>query len=437
MDLKNESAVPADSDNDTAQNTSSDNSTSANSVKTTKNAIIHTTIPSIEIVSPCDNNEMPQRPKNLIIPELCIQTPSPTNEQWSVSHHLPGSPPPHRASVGETSGLFPNKQQQKRLMMQFDKPGSLDFPFVPPMITITSNYLNEIESDADLLSPIPSKSTQLMPDAAAAACSNSSGMHYLSPFSIRGDRAPSEGNLSSSGYSSASAGPSRCGSHTKLSVCESDDVVVSMRIPSILKKHDASESDRRTKDSIDAFRKRSDSETLSDDTILESNDEGIGTDHIDEKIEEGDIKSAKELENYIGKELIENGKSLLQSSGSEEQSTTTTTTTMSQLQLPSIVVQFESGVEKLSPVSSRSESPLSDRNNEKWKFSAEFCGKREQQLPFTDSDGLYDFPSSDGKSGAVLSTHHKRNCGKKREKRTLKAIKGSFKRRRRFKHMKK
>jgi hypothetical protein len=427
MDLKNESVVPVDSDNDTTHNTSSDNSTSANSVKTTKNAIIHTMIPSIEIVSPCDNNEMPQRPKNLIIPELCIQTPSPTNEQWTISHHLPGSPPPHRASVGETSSLFPNKQQQKRLMMQFDKPGSLDFPFVPPMITITSNYLNEIESDADLLSPIPSKST-LMPDA---NCSNSSQMHYLSPFSIRGDRAPSEGNLSSSGYSSASAGPSRCSSNTKLSVCETDDVV-SIRIPSILKKHDTHENDR--KESIDAFRKRSDSETLSDDTILESNDEGIGTDHLDEKIEEGDIKSAKELENYIGKELIENGKSLLQSSGSEEQSTTTTVTTMSQLQLPSIVVQFESGIEKLSPVSSRSESPLSDRNNEKWKFSAEFCGKREQQLLFTDSDGLYDFPSSDGKSSAVHTTHHKRNSGKKREKKTLKTIKGSLERH--FKHIK-
>lgn len=409
MDLKNDSTAPVDSDNDTTLNTtSSDNSTSNNSIKTTKNAIIHTTMPSIEIVPPCDNEMPAERPKNLIIPELCIQTPSPTNEQWTISHHLPGSPPPQRASIGETSGLFPSKQQQKRLMMQFDKPGSLDFPFVPPMITITSNYLNEIESD-NLLSPNPSKNG---PHTSTINTATSGGMHYLSPFSIRGDRAPSEGNLSSSGYSSASAGPSRASSNTKLSVCETDEI--SMRIPSILKKHDQHENDGK-----DAFRKRSDSETLSDDTILESNDEGIGTDHLDEKIEEGDIKSARELENYIGKELIENGKSLLQSSGSEEQSSIT----MSQLQLPSIVVQFDAaGVEKLSPVSSRSESPLSDRNNGMWKFSAEFCGKREQQLPFTDSDGLYDFPSSDGKS--ALSTHQKRNCGKKREKRTLKAIKG-------------
>lgn len=44
-------------------------------------------------------------------------------------------------------------------------------------------------------------------------------MCYLSPFSIcaREDRAPSESNLSSSGYSSmASPGPSRCGSNNPL-----------------------------------------------------------------------------------------------------------------------------------------------------------------------------------------------------------------------------
>lgn len=91
---------------------------------------------------------------------------------------------------------------------------------------------------------------------------------------------------------------------------------------------------------------RSDSETLSDEVLLESNDEGIGTDHLDEKIEDGEIKSAKELEIYIGKE-VENGKTV------EEP------ICMAQLQLPLIVIQSDGGVEKgVSPVSSRSESPL-------------------------------------------------------------------------------
>lgn len=52
------------------------------------------------------------------------------------------------------------------------------------------------------------------------------GMCYLSPFSMctRGDRAPSESNLSSSGYSSmASPGPSRCGSSNPLFPSEMDD----------------------------------------------------------------------------------------------------------------------------------------------------------------------------------------------------------------------
>lgn len=93
---------------------------------------------------------------------------------------------------------------------------------------------------------------------------------------------------------------------------------------------------------------RSDSETLSDEVLLESNDEGIGTDHLDEKIEEGEIKSAKELEIYIGKEMVDSGKNIMEEP-----------VCMAQLQLPLIVIQSDGGVEKgLSPVSSRSESPL-------------------------------------------------------------------------------
>lgn len=52
----------------------------------------------------------------------------------------------------------------------------------------------------------------------------STGMCYLSPFSMcsRNDR--SEGNLSSSGYSSmASPGPSRCGSNNPLLPGEMED----------------------------------------------------------------------------------------------------------------------------------------------------------------------------------------------------------------------
>lgn len=107
------------------------------------------------------------------------------------------------------------------------------------------------------------------------------------------------------------------------------------------------ESDHRQRS-----RSRSDSETLSDDVLLESNDEGIGTDHLDEKIDDGEIKSAKELEIYMVKEMAECEKMLLK----EEPSTTAVA--MAQLQLPLIVIQSDGNDKGLSPVSSRSESPL-------------------------------------------------------------------------------
>lgn len=432
VDLSTELNRKEDSDDSTATPTntisSSDNSHSS---------VCHSKLvamPAIDICPPTpvgtERKRFPpaERPKDLIIPDLIIQTPSPTRERLPLLV-FPGSPPPQRASIGETSGLFPNKQQQKRLLMhydKYDKPGSLDFQFAPPMITVTAN-LSEAESDAEFLSPATSKATTLMPiiNSKLMASTGTTGMTYLSPFSmcVGRDRAPSEGNLSCSGYSSmASPGPSRCGSNNPLceidcnsSQCGDITITVPRRHQSILKKTIEQDVGEETSNNGNAneqqkFRKRSDSETLSDETLLESNDEGIGTDHLDEKIEEGDIRSAKELEIFIGKEFIETGRSLM---GPEE------VVTMSQLQLPSIVIQSEPGFEKLSPISSRSESPLSDRNNGMGRFSPQYYNKREQQLPFTDSDGLYDFPSSDGKSGGAQ--HYRKSIGKRRDKRSTKS----------------
>lgn len=123
---------------------------------------------------------------------------------------------------------------------------------------------------------------------------------------------------------------------------------------SILKKPQTQENNQKSAADRDQLYRRSDSETLSDDPLIESNDEGIGTDHLDEKIEEGKIKSAKELENYISTELLETDKGSLM-----PDPIVVETLPLAQLQLPSIVIQSESGCDKpLSPVSSRSESPL-------------------------------------------------------------------------------
>lgn len=123
----------------------------------------------------------------------------------------------------------------RRLSQQSDKPASLDFPFAPPLITITTNIDDTTttdQSDAEANSSAMAAKKQRACSASGSerlglgVPGTGGGMCYLSPFSIvtRGDRAPSESNLSSSGYSSmASPGPSRCGSNNPLFPSEMDD----------------------------------------------------------------------------------------------------------------------------------------------------------------------------------------------------------------------
>lgn len=411
----------------------------------------------------CESGPLHSRP---VIPLLTIQQPSPTHHVPSVN--LLGSPPPQRSGHMETNFPFPGKNQ-RRLLKELDKPNSLDLPCPPPLITITCN-MSEAESDTESISPA-AKTGGTHPGVSGGSV----GMCYLSPFSMcsRADRTASESNLSSSGYSSmASPGPSRCGSNNPLcpsevedppgssSVCSPGTTVLSghsliQRKPSPLLCTPVnptcltqSEEEAKTPPEDHGLqgshcRGRSDSETLSDDLFLESNDEGIGTDHLDEKIEDGELKSAKELEVFIGKELLENGKTLLglpllSASPVTKCSSvdtgldcckllapTSIHSSKSSLQLPAIVVQTDPGsCEKhLSPVSSRSESPLSDKTGGLGRFSPLFYGRhKSDQLPFTDSDGLYDCPSSDCPLNRLQPSttiqQHRKSTGRRRERRS-------------------
>ena len=73
---------------------------------------------------------------------------------------------------------------------------------------------------------------------------------------------------------------------------------------------------------------------------------------------------------------------------------------------------------RTSPVSSRSESPLSDAlavglN----RFSSHFYGTSRPDLPFTDSDGLYDYPSSEAVLPVLnVNRRNSRKCGRRRER---------------------
>lgn len=73
-----------------------------------------------------------------------------------------------------------------------------------------------------------------------------------------------------------------------------------------------------------------------------------------------------------------------------------------------------------SPVSSRSESPLSDAKSAGLgRFSTHFYGMSRSDIPYTDSDGLYDYPSSETILPANnLSRRHARKCDRRRERKT-------------------
>lgn len=325
---------------------------------------------TIDLEPPSPGERSPNRPTQLIIPKLVVKEASPVKEQrLPVQFH--GSPPPHRQSVGETNFFAP----RRTITNSWENPGSLDLPFIPPTITITANA-NDSESDANHSHlSIPSVDHSLLVPTA-------SGMCYLRPLSIynRDDRTVSESNLSSSGYSSmASPGPSRCGSSNPLGAGDMEDpggssssrshlLLYHLRrpnnAPNRCQQHegiangsnDGPEPRQRLRSA------GSDSETLSDDVLLESNDEGIGTDNLDEKCDEGECRSAKKLEMNVIKEHIECDSSAVTITNRLELPSVNAVAAsvgMSQLQLPSIVLQPEGHSDKgVSPVSSRSESPI-------------------------------------------------------------------------------
>ena len=107
-------------------------------------------------------------------------------------------------------------QDDKKKLMKFEQPQSLDSEGLAPKIKITPMSDMESDSDSSMLHHIPS-------------------MDYLNPFCLQVPGSPygqvtvstcsSESNLSSSGYSSmTSPGGSRRGSYNRLCISESEDM---------------------------------------------------------------------------------------------------------------------------------------------------------------------------------------------------------------------
>ncbi|XP_050534500.1 uncharacterized protein LOC126901790 isoform X3 [Daktulosphaira vitifoliae] len=303
---------------------------------------------------PFNNNKLESTMKQQLqpIPTLVVQQPTPIN---SPSMEFPGSPPPHK-----------EKNLGRKMLKDLDKPISLDLPAPPPVITVTCMSDSDTESVTTTKNGIDSSQ-----HSGIGVGGNGNGMCYLSPFSMcsRADRIASESNLSSSGYSS---GPSRCNSNTRLCPLESEE----------------QQPTRRSSPLIHAppgIREVDSEET----TFSENDDEGFHTEPPNSK------------------------KLLHRDSRTKSCSSTVISDPSSsssyRFSLPSITIQqypsslhLSTDILEKSPVSSRSESPLSDKTV--FRFSSMFYGRN------TDSDSIYDFTSSD------CTTKKRLGGGKKREK---------------------
>ncbi|GAB6033700.1 hypothetical protein CHUAL_000018 [Chamberlinius hualienensis] len=334
----------------------------------------------------------------------------------------PGSPTTTGLTPPRIEVSFSNKTSPKRkLLHTVEKTNSLDLPM--PLITITSNT-SSCESDMD--SPVK---TQVQ-------------MNYLSPFDIlrqdSSERSTSLSNLSSSGYSSmTSPGPSRCNSNSPLFYTDNDGSPahrgqmlhppsprhspLGLTIPKAgFLNHVRPPLQRASA----VIRKRSDSETTDDqpEASLPDSDEGIGMDHIDVKIHRGELTCAKDLALYMDYGMGQN--SLAEGGGGGENGQEDTINPAFN-GAPAIVVQSlhqteldmvkcwkfvrrKSFQRKLSPVSSRSESPLSDRGpNTNEKYSSLFYTNDNGSFS-TDSDDLFDnrqLPSPSEPSSANSASH--------------------------------
>ena len=340
----------------------------------------------------------------------------------------------------------PQTRQILAMYNSVTTPGSLN---ISENQNIIASKLLTIDSDAE--SPPHTKKSEI----------NSS--KFLSPFFGTAALHTSESNLSSSGYSSAySPGPSRCNSNSPLFSAETDEPLTPSvssipsrpaclpnlhlgknRLPSIsISNHPLSEvTNVKLPISIPVIDiqpvlGRTDSETT-DDPPTSQQDSALEVDTNDEPDTEivDQSLSPKDLISRNAETAAQRDRILLSSSHSFPKESP-------RLQRfpPTIVVhtslQSESSVDeyladrpiKLSPVSSRSESPLSDSKLCVHKIHPAFFSKAGKlELPYTDSDGLYDCPSSE-----VLNSdsHHKtspqRRPGRRKIKRSSMKCKGSY-----------
>ncbi|KAG0716817.1 hypothetical protein GWK47_008734 [Chionoecetes opilio] len=382
-------------------------------------------------VSPAD--EPPAAPARLpapatqplIIPTLNVTMASPPAIRKQIPPMVPTisieEPPPQ-----------PPPRRHHHDLLQRGKGGSLDLP-AAPAITVTATS-SEVESDTD--SP-----TAICRPRGPSSC-------YLSPF-LGVDLRASESNLSSSGYSSAySPGPSRCSSinplcldepmtPSPLSTLPSQPLTLPLAPTNITtttprtKRHPLLKSPQTEVVSIEVVPSpllRTDSETTDPAASQPEADSALELDTNDEYSDSlaggvgvgvGDL-CLDEAEAQRHRLLLSSSHSFPKESPRLSRCP------------PAIVVHSslhsESSLEdqvlgelppKLSPVSSRSESPISDSRLSVVRIYPAFFGKNSKpEMPYTDSDGLYDCPSSEVLHSDSHASSPLKRLGRKRLKRS-------------------
>lgn len=283
------------------------------------------------------------------------------------------------------------------------KPNNVNSPLVyqAPMITVTATMS---EADSDLDTPLE----KTAPSTTTA--------RFLSPLFAANMQATSDGNLSSSGYSSAySSGPSRCSSNNRLSSGEGEEpltpsaISVQPKTNSNLPSHSTQYRQHDNTKTLTHEITRTDSETTDEHEVtnvtqpdqdsaleLDTNDELQDT--VDEDTESiVDICDRNEEVKTQRHRLVMSSPQSFPKDSSGLSKVTPSIVVQGSLQSESSLEECPSISEKVmktSPVSSRSESPISDSRLSVHKiYPAFFSSKGKLDLPFTDSDGLYDCPS--------------------------------------------
>ncbi|XP_026681657.1 LOW QUALITY PROTEIN: uncharacterized protein LOC103512334 [Diaphorina citri] len=370
-----------------------------------------------------------RRPHQLIIPTVTIESPSPTSSSSPKfpPPHLLGSPPPHRSNhqlysqdfesdnlisisqygngppvitvTGTMSEVHllgsppPHRSNHQLYSQDFESDNLISISQYgngPPVITVTGT-MSEAESDDTEVCGKGRGGSGGGGGTSSEGTGGGGGMCYLSPYTLY-SRGASE-----SGYSSmASPASSRCGSNNPLCPSEAEDGggTGGAMAPGNHHHHRRPSPLLRTcrvEDPEPGDQELSDDCTMSDN---QSNDEGFATDHVDDKSNDPTATSSNGNNTKAVTKDAKGGKDLktFLSPGSITMEDTGVVGKKSLLQLPTIVIDADvGGFGGGSPVSSRSESPLSDKTSAGGlgRFNPMFYGR------LTDSDGLYDCPSPD------------------------------------------